>query len=162
MKCLFVIILCLLSTSAFAQDAAPLHRAEKVITDVMVHDIFSPPVASRIYLYTNIAAYEVLVRTFHGTHRSLHGQIKAFPNIPAPIERIDGSLAAVYAYMTVGKRLIFSEATLDDSLRLILRMYKGVHKTVYNASLQYGRQAADSILVCVVLVLFLFLRKLPR
>ena len=41
-----------------AQDAGTLHRAIKTVTDVMVHDIFSPPVASRIYAYISVAAYE--------------------------------------------------------------------------------------------------------
>mgnify|MGYP003499280747 FL=1 len=35
-----------------------LHRSVKQVTDVIVHDIFSPPVASRIYGYMSIAAYE--------------------------------------------------------------------------------------------------------
>ena len=143
-------------------DAGPLHRAEKVITDVMVHDIFSPPVASRIYLYTNMAAYEVLVKAYPGAYRSLYGQLKAFPDVPAPREKIDGSLAAVYAYMTVGKRLIFSEAVLEDSLRLILDMYHGLNKAIYDASLQYGKLAADSILSWADKDKYKETRKLPR
>jgi len=127
-------------------DAAPLHRAEKAVTDVMVHDIFSPPVASRIYLYTNIAAYEVLVKAYPGDYWSLHGQVRAFPDLPTPREKINGSLAAVYAFMTVGKRLIFSEPVLEDSLQLILKMYRRLERPLFEASLRYGRMAADSIL----------------
>ena len=40
-----------------ASNPAHLHKAHKMLTDVMVHDIFSPPVASRIYVYSSIAAY---------------------------------------------------------------------------------------------------------
>ena len=36
------------------------HNVVDKLTEVMVHDIFSPPVASRIYVYPNIAAYETL------------------------------------------------------------------------------------------------------
>src|SRR5882762_7987305 len=116
-------------------DAAPLHRAEKALTDVMVHDIFSPPVASRIYLYTNVAAYEVLVKAYPGSYRSLYGQVRNFPNLPAPREKIDGSLAAVYALMVVGKKLIFSEPVLEDSLQAILAQYRaeGISGSVYDA-----------------------------
>ena len=39
-------------------NAQPLHRAQNALTRTIVHDIFAPPVASRIYLYANMAAYE--------------------------------------------------------------------------------------------------------
>ena len=39
-----------------------LHRSIKAITDLIVHDIFSPPVASRIYAYSSIAGYEEIGR----------------------------------------------------------------------------------------------------
>jgi len=32
------------------------------LTKTMVYDIFSPPVASRIYVYPNIAAYEIIAQ----------------------------------------------------------------------------------------------------
>ncbi len=153
---------CLSAARVFSQDAAPLHRAEKIITDVMVHDIFSPPVASRIYLYTNVAAYEVLVKAHPGTYRSLYGQIRSFPRIPAPHERIDGQLAAVYAFMTVGKKLIFSEAALEDSLRQVLAMYKGMRKVQYDASLRYGKSVADSVIGWADKDQYKETRKLPR
>ena len=38
-----------------------LHRTMKAITDRIVHDIFSPPVASRIYTYSSVAAYEAII-----------------------------------------------------------------------------------------------------
>src|SRR3954469_21539633 len=97
-KLLFPIVL-LLTHISFAQsktwqeDATPLHRAQKALTDVIIHDIFSPPVASRIYAYTNIAAYEVLVKQ-HGDYNSLHNQVKGFPQIPAPAVKVCNSLAA--------------------------------------------------------------------
>ncbi|HLG40045.1 MAG TPA: hypothetical protein VI461_10265, partial [Chitinophagaceae bacterium] len=64
-------------------DAAILHRAEKALTDVIVHDIFSPPVASRIYVYANIAAYEVLVKA-DDSCKSLYGLLPAIPDIASP------------------------------------------------------------------------------
>ena len=38
-----------------------IHNAYEKLTDVIIHDIFSPPVASRIYSYANLAGYEALV-----------------------------------------------------------------------------------------------------
>ncbi len=37
------------------------HDCVNQLTDVIVHDIFTPPVASRIYSYATLAGYEALV-----------------------------------------------------------------------------------------------------
>ncbi|MEO0775049.1 MAG: phosphatidic acid phosphatase, partial [Bacteroidota bacterium] len=39
-----------------ADRAEFMHQSMKKLTDVIVHDIFSPPVASRIYVYPSVAA----------------------------------------------------------------------------------------------------------
>src|SRR6478735_727350 len=51
-----------------------LHRSVKQVTDVIVHDIYSPPVASRIYAYVTIAAYEA-GRNADPQYRSFAGQL---------------------------------------------------------------------------------------
>ena len=59
------------------------HNSLKQLTDIIVHDIFSPPVASRIYAYSNIAAYEVLVLGYP-EYQSLANQLNELTPIPAP------------------------------------------------------------------------------
>ncbi len=132
---------------AWENDAFPLHRAQKALTDVIVHDIFSPPVASRIYAYTNIAAYEVLV-TQNSAYCSFHQQLNSFPAIPNPSNKICASLAGVYAFLLTGKSLVFSEAILQDSINNILQWYKNkrIDKDEYEASLKYGEQVATIIM----------------
>ncbi|MCB9316199.1 MAG: hypothetical protein H6569_08685 [Lewinellaceae bacterium] len=44
-----------------ADNPELVHRGMRRITDIMRHDIFSPPQASRIYAYSAVAAYEALV-----------------------------------------------------------------------------------------------------
>ncbi len=101
--------LCIGVISLGADDgAAALCRAERAVTDVMVHDIFSPPVAARIYLYTSLAAYETLVKAYPAQYQSLNGQVRMFPRIPDPRQKVSYSLAAVYAFLLVGKNLVFS------------------------------------------------------
>ena len=67
--------------TAARSDPDPLHRAQHALTTVIVHDIFAPPVSSRIYAYAHIAAYEILVQN-DTVYRTLRGQIKDFPVIP--------------------------------------------------------------------------------
>ncbi|HTL10517.1 MAG TPA: vanadium-dependent haloperoxidase [Chitinophagaceae bacterium] len=154
MKILLIIIgwLCMTGPLAAQQpawtaDATPLHRAEKALTDVMVHDVFSPNVASRAYVYANIAAYEVLAAQNAG-YRSLYGQIKSFPKIAPKPAGASHSLAAVYAFLLVGKKLVFSEQALQDSIVQMLRWYKARHLSAsgMQQSLDYGKQVADTVI----------------
>src|SRR5678816_3184452 len=81
---------------------------------VIIYDIFNPPVASRIFAYSNLAAYEVLAK--EGSHYgSLEGKIKSLDNIPSPSkpDKIDFPFASIIAMTKVGRQLTFSEAKLD-------------------------------------------------
>ncbi len=148
-----------------ANDAEPLRRAAAAVTDIIVHDIFSPPVASRIYLYTSVAAYETLVRSEGQEYASLHGQVKGFPEIPEPHGKISYPLAAVYSYLLVGKQLIFSESVMEDSIRAILDWYRSNDPTdtvIYTASLEYGRQVATTVIAWAEADQYTETRRLPR
>ncbi len=57
------------------------HTAIDKVVNVMIHDIFSPPVASRVFVYPNIAAYEILALNDSSYH-SLKNQIKHLEAIP--------------------------------------------------------------------------------
>lgn len=37
-----------------------IHKSINKTTEIIVHDIFSPVVAARIYMYSNVALYETL------------------------------------------------------------------------------------------------------
>lgn len=127
-------------------DPAPLHRAQRALTSVIVHDIFSPPVSSRIYAYAHIAAYEILVQA-DTTYRSLSGQVKDFPDIPKARPEVSHELAAVYAFLQTGKHLIFSEKMMADSIDEIVAGYrKVVPKRSFQASLAYAREVSAVIL----------------
>src|SRR5436190_22266532 len=81
---------------------------------VIIYDIFTPPVAARIFAYSNLAAYEVLAK--EGSHYgSLQGKIKSLDNIPSPAkpDQIDFPFASIIAMAKVGRQLTFSEARMD-------------------------------------------------
>jgi hypothetical protein len=122
------------------------HKAVDKITAIMVHDIFSPPVASRIYNYANIAAYEVMCQNSN-TYKTLAGQIKDLKPVPEPITReyLNYELAALVAYFDVGKELIFSEdrvITYRDSLYTV---WKEQDEKTFDVSKNYGMQVAQHI-----------------
>src|SRR5690606_40302634 len=77
-------------------DADYFHRSLKKLTDIMVYDILSPPVATRNYTYPTIAAYEILSQPYP-EYRSLAGQLSGLkPITPYDTTRpIDPYLAAL-------------------------------------------------------------------
>jgi len=126
-----------------------IHRAIKEITDVMVYDIYSPPVAARTYAYISVAAYETLLNE-NKKSISLAGQLHGLTPFPVPENGKDYSytLAAVHAIFTVGKTLVISEQRVEDFERNMLGEFKkdGIPESVFNNSINYGQKMADHII----------------
>lgn len=126
-----------------------LHQSVKRLTDVIVHDIFSPPVASRIYAYASIAGYEALVNGYP-EYQSLAGQLNGLEGVPQPnaSEEYSFSIAGLHAFLTVGKALIFSEDKIEEFQSALYTKIKekGVPKEVYERSIAYGEAVGKHIL----------------
>ena len=139
-------------TPDYPQDA---DRAEfmpqsmKKLPAVIVHDIFSPPVASRIYGYPSVAAYEVL-RHDHPKHQSLSGQLNDLASPPAPVEGQEYCypLAALHAFLETGKTLIFSEPLIEEYQDSLYAEFQAMRlpRAVYARSLAYGAAVSQHIL----------------
>ncbi|HUQ97217.1 MAG TPA: hypothetical protein VM010_06105, partial [Chitinophagaceae bacterium] len=127
-----------------------LHQANTALTAVLVHDVFSPPVASRVYLYSHIAAYEAMVQAQpEATYQSLAASLKHFPTIKPPTTAVVVDLAGLAAFYYTADSYVFSEKTWQDSFARALKPFKNLsakNNPLYQASLHYGRQVADSII----------------
>ena len=134
---------------AEADDAQFFHRSMKKLTDVIVHDIFSPPVASRIYVYPSIAAYEAIQHA-HPEYQTLAGQLHELTPLPQPVkgEEYCFPLAGIHAFLTVGKTLIFSEPMINEFETEIYADFEaiGMPSAVYQRSLDYGKAISEHIL----------------
>jgi hypothetical protein len=153
---MFFLVLCSVSCERTATDWEAradnpewLHQSMKQLTDIIVHDIFSPPVASRIYAYASIAAYEGAVNGYP-EYRSLAGQARDLAPAPAPEEGKEYCFpaASLVAMTTVGKALIFSEEKMEAFQARLHREIKaiGMPKAVYERSVAYGEAIAEHIL----------------
>jgi len=130
-------------------DPELFHAAMKKLTDVIVYDIFSPPVASRVYMYPSVAAYSVMLKAYPDKYNSLEGQLKELSGIPEPEnENINFHLASIHAFTTVGKQLIFSEQRITDFEEETYQKLEenGLPEEVFNASIEYGELVAKHIL----------------
>ena len=132
-----------------AANSAFLHRSMKQLTDVIVHDIFSPPVASRIYAYPSIAAYEVLALN-DPNYKSLAGQLQGLKQIPQPKEGIEYCypLVSVAAFLTTGKTLIFSEDKMEAFEAEMYQEFKDLKmpSAVFDNSIAYGKAVSKHIM----------------
>ncbi|MEQ9424627.1 MAG: vanadium-dependent haloperoxidase [Cyclobacteriaceae bacterium] len=130
-------------------DPEYFQRSVKALTDIIIHDIFSPPVASRIYAYPSIAAYEVLA-SGNDEFKSLAGQLKGFSMPPQSDTTKDISLevAALQAYTQVGKALIFSEEKMEKYQKQLWTEIDntGIPSDVFDRSKAYGQEVADHVL----------------
>ena len=115
---------------------------------VVIYDIFTPPVASRVFAYSNLAAYEVLAN--EGGHlQSMEGKVKDLNNIPHPAAnaKIDFPFASLIALIKVGDQLTFSGDTMKilmDSVKS-LAQNSGMPDDMFNSSVAFGNQVADSV-----------------
>jgi hypothetical protein len=117
----FLLLSCSVEKEEIKIKPKDYHNAVDRLTEVMIHDIFSPPVASRIYAYPNIAAYEVLNQSDSSQYKSLTGQLNMLEKIPSTNDskQVNLRLASVIAYIDVAKELVFSKekiTTYRDSL----------------------------------------------
>ncbi len=120
--------------------------AVDTVTGIMVHDIFSPPVASRIYVYPNIAAYEIMAQN-SPKYQSLQGQLKGLDSIPKLDSKsgVNKNLAALIAHLEVSKQLIFSEEALEKYRDSLYQKWSSENQTEFDLSKEYALKVVDRI-----------------
>ena len=126
--------------------ADDLHNTVDQVTDIMIHDIFSPPVASRVYAYPNIAAYEIMALN-NDDYLSLANQASGLTEIPRPdaSKSINYPLAALIAHIDMSKRLIFSEDRLKSYRDSLYTIWTDTNETEFNHSKAYGLKISEHI-----------------
>lgn len=127
-------------------EAYDFHRSVELLTNIMVHDIFSPPVAARVYVYPIITAYEILSQGDSG-YISLTGQLKDMPAIPAKPDNefINLEVAALVGFLEIGQKMIFSEEILNEYRDSLYNSWEAKNPKEFTASHDYGLKVAELI-----------------
>jgi hypothetical protein len=141
-----LLLSCARKDRAIVITADDFHTEGDKITEIMIHDIFSPPVASRIFAYPNIAAYEIVAQV-NPNYGSLVGQVTDLQPIPPlqPSKNINPQLAALIAHMDLSKKLIFSEDRLQVYQDSLYTAWENINPLEFNASKAYALEVVAHI-----------------
>jgi len=148
--CFFVVLLinsCAKEEKTIVVTPDDLHSVVDKVTQIMIHDIFSPPVASRIFAYPNIAAYEILAQK-NSEYTSLANQLNGLKAIPK-VDSTTGvnlDLAALMAHIQISKKLIFSEEKLNELEDRLFSTWKNTNATEFEASKQYSNKVVQHLI----------------
>ncbi len=133
---------------AILTDANLLHNNMHQLTEVVILDMFSPPVSSRIYSYASLAAYETM-RFNQNNASSIVERLHGFVKMPVPdkSKNYNYLLAATKAFFTVAKKITFSKDTLENYENKVYRDFKSLlDKDSYEQSLAFGESVGAAVL----------------
>lgn len=130
-------------------EAEILHQNQDQLTQVIIYDMFSPPVASRIYVYSSLAAYEAIRFSKEGA-LSLTVKLNGFGPMPQPVEGVayDFNLAASKAFFEVVHKVrVFSTDSLMDYENSLFGYFREkLDDSTFQRSVDFGNAVADVIL----------------
>lgn len=153
------------TVAAQKAEVAMAEQAVKGLTDVMVHDITSPLVASRNYAYSLIAFYEAYrpgdtrCKTYAGR---LNG-LKPMPE-PSPGLQYDWFLTGITAFHKTSYAFVFSKDIFEKSWVPVQTQLKKrkLSPEVYERSVKFGETIALHILAWAREDNYVRTRSLPR
>jgi len=160
----YVLMSALIPTSLKAQDkAAVLHQLNSLLINTVMEDFFTPPVASRIYAYPNIAFYEC-IRQDDFTLPTIATKFMVPVNVPAAGPgKTDNFIAACISFSYVAQKLVGSEYKIEDWRNAFTdSILKTNDSVIAKNSILYGHQVADSILAWLAKDNYNQSRGLPR
>lgn len=147
---LLIALLCTFSVQAFKAKKEPtayLQPAVFSLTMVMLHDVVNPPAASRFYSYSLLGAHEILAQ-HDKTIPSPITYIKGFPKFSIQhSDEYDYHLAALYAILETGKRMLPSGFQLEEDQKKILESWKkdGYSEQVITNSINVAQEVSQKM-----------------
>jgi hypothetical protein len=129
-------------------DADVLHQNQDRLTQIIIYDVFTPPVASRIYVYSSLASYEA-VRFAKPGSPSIAEKLHGFKPMPKPLEgkSYNYTLAATKAFFTVVHKVVFSLDSLTAYEDNTFANFKNaMDEETYNRSIEFGTAIGNAVL----------------
>lgn len=122
------------------------HNVVNKLTTVIIHDVFSPPVASRIYAYPNIAAYEAL--NIHSKkYKSLTNQLNDLKPYPFKEDiKTNYKLSAIIAYLDVAKELVFTKKEIIKYRDSLYNKWSKINSKDFHRAKKQGLKISSHVI----------------
>lgn len=135
------------------------------LTEAIVFDGFSPPLASRIYAYSNLAIYESVYFTDKALG-SMSGRLNGYSYSELSASRLSGlnaQVSAVVAFKQVAAALVFREFIISNTCDSLLRILSTVcSPEIYEKSATRGDSIARCVLKLIASDRYKETRNMPR
>ncbi|MDJ1483726.1 vanadium-dependent haloperoxidase [Cytophagaceae bacterium YF14B1] len=120
------------------------------LSEVMLHDVASPPAASRFYAYSLLGAYEVVAES-NNTFPDISQQFHTKPKFTLPSKPADLYLpfCANYAMLEVGRNIMPSGFQLEAKQKELIAKYQKklkLSQTQINSNKTYAEAVAMQVL----------------
>lgn len=148
--CILILPACKQKGTVPSIDTATIqHQCVHRLTEVIVRDILTPPVAGRVYAYSNLAYYEAIRFKEKGSY-SIAAAMKGFGHMPSPEngKEYNYTLTAVRSFFRVAKSLSFSKDSLAITEKKLLDAFQntGMSQRIYQNSISLGDTIAGVIM----------------
>lgn len=143
---IFMLVSCKDNSEPIEITTDDFHNSVDKVVETMVHDIFSPPVASRVFAYPNIAAYEIIAQG-NKNYESLKNKITHLGAIPEADQskNINYQLAALVAHIDISKQLIFSQKQIVQFRDSLYQAWSSKNKSEFEDSKAYGLEVSNFV-----------------
>ena len=120
------------------------------LNTVVMGNNFPPIIASRNYLYANVAAYEVIAGGYPTSYQSLAGQAKGLKEVPQPVpgKPVAVEFAALLAFCKLGEAVTFPAGSMQDYVDSLkkLAVDHGMPDDLYANSIVYADTVSAAIM----------------
>lgn len=131
-----------------ADYAYLIHELNDGLRNVVVEDGFAPPIASRIYAYPNIVAYELAILG-QDSFVSLVGQLQGLVSLPQPTDTLGAGkyVAMVQAFSDVACHMVYRDHLMEQVRdTLLLSLQPTLTADAFSQAKAYGSQVAKAII----------------
>lgn len=133
---------------AAIDEAEVLHNNQDQLTQIIIYDVFTPPVSSRIYVYSSLASYEAIRFSKPGAP-SIAAKLNGFKPMPEPEKNkaYNYALAATQAFFTVVHKVVFSLDSLKAYEKNTMdRFRSAMDEETFKRSVAFGDTIAKTVL----------------
>jgi hypothetical protein len=111
--------------------ATLIHSLNEELSNTIVLDGFSPPVASRIYAYSNLAFYESL-QPFSSEIPSFSNRLTALTVNPLPNDGkgLNHEIIGIYSFCSIAKKMVYRDYMIDSLETNLLQKYSAGDKAL--------------------------------